>query len=243
MRTNFLDVEFDRLTKDEVLDRLSSVTSADPFTYLVTPNVDHLVKLDRDLYPGLRPILRDARYCLCDSRVLSRLALLSGIDLPVVPGSDLTAALFDHIIAPGDRIAVVGGDEAMAAALCQRFPHVEFVHCQPPMGLRSDDRALQETADFVTAQKARFTFLAVGFPQQEMVAARAARDPAARGMALCIGASLEFLTEHQKRAPRIVQRLGVEWAWRLAREPRRLWRRYLIEGPAIFGIAWRWRRR
>ena len=61
------------------------------------------------------------------------------------------------------------------------------------------------------------------------------------GTALCIGASVEFLVGAQVRAPKVLRRAGVEWAWRLLRQPRRLARRYLIDGLAIFPIVWRWR--
>jgi exopolysaccharide biosynthesis WecB/TagA/CpsF family protein len=61
-------------------------------------------------------------------------------------------------------------------------------------------------------------------------------------VALCIGASIEFLSGARRRAPRWMQRAGLEWAFRLLSEPRRLWRRYIVEGPRIFVIWYRWRR-
>ena len=70
----------------------------------------------------------------------------------------------------------------------------------------------------------------------------AAAFPGATGMALCIGASLDFITERQRRAPRVMQRLSIEWVHRLASDPKRMWRRYLLEGPRIFLLAARHRR-
>jgi exopolysaccharide biosynthesis WecB/TagA/CpsF family protein len=61
----------------------------------------------------------------------------------------------------------------------------------------------------------------------------------ARGTALCVGASLRFLSGEERRAPHLVQRAGFEWAWRLAQDPRRLARRYLRDDPAILGLLWR----
>jgi exopolysaccharide biosynthesis WecB/TagA/CpsF family protein len=106
------------------------------------------------------------------------------------------------------------------------------------MGLRHDRVARQAAADFIAHSKCRFTFLAVGSPQQELIAAQVT---GATGFGLCIGAALEFLTGDQVRAPRAFQKTGMEWAYRLASNPRRLWRRYLIEGPKIFRLASRWR--
>jgi exopolysaccharide biosynthesis WecB/TagA/CpsF family protein len=79
-------------------------------------------------------------------------------------------------------------------------------------------------------------------PQQEMIAHAIAAQSGARGTALCIGASIDFLTGRARRAPRWMQRLSIEWLHRLLSDPARLWRRYLIEGPRIFAMAWRWRK-
>jgi len=237
-RVEFLNLHFDRLTFNQVKGRLRAVTAATPYGYVVTPNVDHIVQVDRQ--PKLRPVYEDAKLCLSDSRILRLLALLAGIRLPLVAGSDLSASLFKSIIKPGDRIAVVGANAVALDRLRDRYPDVEFLHHAPPMGLKSNAKARHEAAAFVASAKARFSLMAVGSPQQEMIAHEAGQIPGASGMALCIGAGLEFLTGDQKRAPRLLQLLGLEWAHRLAKNPRRLGRRYLIEGPRIFGIYTRW---
>jgi exopolysaccharide biosynthesis WecB/TagA/CpsF family protein len=103
-------------------------------------------------------------------------------------------------------------------------------------------RARTSAAEFISDQKVRFSFICVGSPQQEMIAVEAAKLGTASGMAFCIGAALEFITGQTKRAPVLARRLGLEWAHRLLTDPRRLWRRYLVEGPAIFLLAYRWRK-
>ncbi len=110
------------------------------------------------------------------------------------------------------------------------------------MGLRYNQRAMNVAADHVARSGARFTFLAVGSPQQELLARHIASRPESRGCTLCIGASLAFIAGREIRAPKPLQKLGLEWGWRLAQNPSRLWRRYLVEGPKIFLIAWRWKR-
>jgi len=241
MRTNrveFLDLQFDRLPFSQVEDRLRAVTADTPYGYIVTPNVDHMVRLSSA--PELRPLYNSADLCLCDSRILRFLARLTGIDLPLVAGSDLSASLFDGVIQPGDRIAIVGATPAFLDRLRARYPDVEFLHHVPPMGLRTNAEARSEAAAFLASVKARFGFVTVGSPQQEMIAREAGQTPGAGGVALCVGAGLEFITGDQKRAPRQLQLLGLEWAHRLATNPRRLWRRYLVEGPRIFAIYLAW---
>lgn len=240
-RREFLKVGFDRFSMDQVLARLSTAGDEAPFAYVVTPNVDHVVRLNEDRGDTeLGPVYDDADLCLCDSKVLNLLARLRGVRLPVVPGSELTARLFKEIIRPGDRIAIVGGNEKLLHQLESRYPQVLFLHHRPPMGLRKDAAARSEAAKFIAKSHARFSFIAVGSPQQEVIAAEAKRIMGARGTALCIGASLDFLTGQEKRAPRVLQRLGLEWAHRLLNNPRRMWRRYLVEGPRVFLLAYRW---
>jgi exopolysaccharide biosynthesis WecB/TagA/CpsF family protein len=241
-RSDFLGVRFDRMSKDQTLERLSEVRPETPYSYVVTPNVDHLVRLheSQGTSRSLKPVYDDADLCLCDSRILQLLAGLRGVDLPVVPGSELTALMFDKVIRPGDRIAIIGGDRELVDGLRIRFPRVEFVQHCPPMGLRDNPAARREAAAFIAGSGARFTFIAVGSPQQEMIASEAGTIAGAAGTALCVGASLEFLTGKIKRAPRLAQQLRLEWAHRLLSDPRRMWRRYLVEGPRIFLLTYRW---
>ena len=238
-RINFLDVQFDRLDFNDVKAWLRSATSETPYAFVVTPNVDHLVRIERE--PELRSLYESADLCVCDSRILKLLARLRSIKLPLVPGSDLCAALFKDVIADGDRIAIIGSDQRCVEQLKTRFPLTDIRHFEPPMGLRSNPDARRMAADFIASSRARFNFIAVGSPQQEMIA-KAVRDiGGAGGIGLCIGAGLDFIVGKQQRAPELLQRMGLEWAHRLGTNPRRLWRRYLVEDIRILPIWLRWR--
>lgn len=239
----YLGVDFDPRDTAVLLAEIADRPADAPFAYIVTPNVDHVIRLhgaQRD--DRLAAAYDKAAMRLCDSRVLARIGRLDGVRLPVTPGSDLTACLLEDIVRPGDRLAIVGGDGQTLAMLRSRLPDVVIAQHIPPMGMRSNPAAMAEAARFVAEARARFTFLAVGSPQQEYLALAIADRGDAQGIGLCIGASIDFLTGRARRAPQWVQRSGLEWAHRLLSEPRRLWRRYLVEGPRIFLIAWRERR-
>lgn len=242
-RTRFLDIDFDVMSTEELLSRIDAVQPVSPYEYLVTPNVDHVVRLHKQgpQIPGLAEAYARADLCTCDSRVLARLAKWRKVDLPVIPGSDLAELMFDRIIRPGDHITIVGGDAPLLAALQVRYPGVQFAQHCPPMGLLRNPKARRDAAEFIAREKGRFAFICVGSPQQELIAAEAAQV-GANGLSLCVGAALEFLADRHKRAPALVRKLGIEWAHRLLTNPRRLWRRYLIEGPAIFVLVYKWNR-
>lgn len=239
-RGAFLDLDFDRLDLPTAVARVVALAAEPSFSYIVTPNVDHIVQLHRSDDQRQKSSYRDAKLCLCDSRILARLAHWSGIELPVVAGSDLTRQLLVAALPPAS-IAVIGGDALLHPELEAMFPRFAWQFHQPPMGVRHDPQARSRIADFVETAHADVIFLAIGAPQSEIICAELLDRGRARGVALCIGASLEFLTGAKDRAPVWMQRAGLEWLYRLLSEPRRLWRRYLIDGPRIFAIWWAWR--
>lgn len=242
-RRDFLDVTLDLLTIDQVVSMLAQARTDVPFRYIVTPNTDHVVQLaGTDLASeDLRAPYRLAWLQLCDSRIVAWLARSKGISVPVVPGSDLAARVFAEALRPDDRIAIVGSSPESVRVLEERYPGVTILHHHPPMGLRYNPAAIDAAAEFVASCRARIIFFVMGSPQQEMVAAQVVRMGNATGTGLCVGAAIDFLVGKVHRAPVFLQKAGLEWAYRLATNPRRLWRRYLVEGPRIFPLVARWR--
>ena len=241
-QTRFLDIDFDLLDMADTEHWLTDRSTETPFTYIVTPNVDHVVKLEQaPANAEIRRAYDGAALRLCDSRIVAKLGRLRGIDLPVVPGSDLTAHLVTRIAAPGDRLCLIGGDAAMLADLRALRPDLDIVQHVPPMGMLKKPEAMTEAVAFVKDAQARFTLLAVAMPQQEILGLRVSQAGGAVGVGLCIGASLDFLTGRKARAPLWMRKASLEWLHRLLSEPGRLWRRYLVEGPRIFLLTLRWR--
>ena len=238
----FLGLRFAPIALAAALDRI--VARADegaPFAYVVTPNVDHVVSLPRE-YERRAPLYETAWLTLNDSRILEVLARRSGLALPACPGADLTTALFDRID-PAEPVIIVGGSEATIGGLQRRYKLTDVRWHAPPMGLADTPAAIARAAQFIAAHRARFVFLALGAPQQEMVAMAALERGDCSGVGLCIGASLDFLAGVQRRAPPWMRTQRLEWLHRLMREPGRLGRRYLRDGPAIFAIWRGWRKR
>jgi exopolysaccharide biosynthesis WecB/TagA/CpsF family protein len=208
----------------------------DRYGYVVTPNADHMVRLHEDA--SFRAIYAAASYILLDSRFLSHvLRITKGIRLPVCTGSDMTAKLFSDVISPEDSLVLIGGRDEQARQLAERYGLRRLAHFNPPMGFIHDPKAVEACLSFVEAHSPfRFCLLAVGTPQGEAVALQLKARGIACGLTLCIGASINFLTGDERRAPLWMQRCGMEWFFRLVRAPGRLSNRYLVRGPRVFGL-------
>jgi exopolysaccharide biosynthesis WecB/TagA/CpsF family protein len=232
---DLLHFRFDNMSLTDAAERIARRAVGLPFCYVVTPNVDHINRVFLD-HPDLLPIYHAARLCLCDSRILAKMARWISIDMHVVPGSSLVAALFERYIERDDPMTIIGGTEEMVRLLRTKFGMTQIHHYNPPMGFLNDAIEVEKCVDFVAEHAGRFVFLAVGSPQQEILASRIARSGKAVNVGLCVGASLNLLVGIEQRAPLWMQERGLEWLHRLIENPRRMWHRYLVRGPRIFSI-------
>lgn len=235
-RHSFLGASFDQLPYASVVRLIGETKGKDGFRYVVTPNVDHVVRLSR--MPQLNSCYDEAWLSLCDSRPMSWLAhFMPPLSLPRVTGADLTAGLFAEVIAAGDRVSIIASNEEVVQRMHEKYPALDLHTYIPPHGFADHPVEMMRCIDFILASKADFTFIAVGSPQSEKLAFAVSQEPTARGICLCVGASLEFLTGIKKRAPRWMQSLGIEWLHRLGSDPKRLWRRYVFAFPPFARLA------
>lgn len=229
--TRFMTLDFADGDRAALLERVVEMTRG-PYAYVVTPNVDHVIKLmdgrvGADVYQG-------ADLKICDSRILSHLARLKGKRLSVYPGSDMTADLLGSKAARELTIAVFGPDRGAFDDLVACYPQARLVFLDAPMLV--PDTPVWGTAVRAAAEAEWDVLLAcVSFPKQERFAHALRLAGRSHGVTLCVGASVDFLTGRQQRAPQIFQTLSLEWLHRLLSQPRRMFRRYVIEGPAIVG--------
>jgi N-acetylglucosaminyldiphosphoundecaprenol N-acetyl-beta-D-mannosaminyltransferase len=239
-RISLLGLDFHDLDVAQAASRIAARPAGEPFSYVVTPNADHLVRISRN--PALRSVYRNAELCLLDSRAVAGLARVLGLTVPsVTPGSDLTAHLLAHHLEPNERITIIGLSPVWLPALMSACGLARPAHHNPPFGFERDPAAIEEIVSFIRANPTRLIFLAVGSPRQEILAAAITAAGGATGTALCIGASLEFLANARRRAPEMFRRRGLEWLFRFATHPRRLFRRYMIDSPVVIGLLVRQR--
>lgn len=229
--TRFMTLEFADGGRPALLDRVAAMARGS-YTYVVTPNVDHVIKLmdgrvEADVY-------RAADLKVCDSRILAHLARLRGKTLAVYPGSDLTADLLASPAAEGLTFGVFGPDRAAFDDLVARYPGRRFTFIDAPM-LTPGSPGWVSAVDEAARADWDVLLACVSFPKQERFAHALRAAGRKTGVTLCVGASVDFLTGRQHRAPRLYRQLSLEWLHRLMTQPRRMFRRYVLEGPAIFG--------
>jgi exopolysaccharide biosynthesis WecB/TagA/CpsF family protein len=230
-------IEFYRGRQRELIEDLIAVEGA-PFRYLVTANINHIVLLEHDA--RFREAYQHAAHRVCDSRVLFPLLqrFNAGIAEPI-PGSTLTRSMMSIAQEKRWPVTVLGCGDDVMARLKLFYPSVTFHHYNPPMGFIDDPAEVDYCVRFIQQHPARMTVFSVGSPRQEILAHEVFTRGGAKGVGLCVGASLTFLSGKVKRAPRWVQRLSLEWLHRLCSEPRRLARRYAVDAYRILPIILR----
>jgi N-acetylglucosaminyldiphosphoundecaprenol N-acetyl-beta-D-mannosaminyltransferase len=201
------------------------LSAANEFLYVVTPNADHIMRMAER--PALRAIYDKAWLCLNDSRVVQLLLRAGGLELPVVRGSDLAAELLGSQWIRGKRVVVIGGDERVSRWLNSLAgPDIAF-HYNPPMGFIQSRDEIDRVVEFIEQCLPAVVFLAVGSPNQEIVADACLRRGLRGGIAFCVGAGILMAAGIERRAPAAFRFAGLEWLYRLARDPKRLAGRYL----------------
>ena len=236
-QVTILNATLDNLTLEELLARFES-------GFLVTPNVDHLMKLQRDAH--FYQCYQGADYTVCDSRLvylLSRL-MFPGTGLRAqITGSDFFPAFCDyHGQRPdGARIFLLGGTERSVAEAAERINRrigrdIVVGYYSPPFGFEKNAAETAGIIGRVNASGADTLAVGVGAPKQECwIAAHREQMPEVARF-LAIGATIEFESGNLKRAPRWMTSMGIEWLFRLSQEPSRLSRRYLIEDMPFFWL-------
>jgi N-acetylglucosaminyldiphosphoundecaprenol N-acetyl-beta-D-mannosaminyltransferase len=218
--------------------------------WIATANLDHLRRLQR---PGeFRRVYETATIVVADGMPLVWASRLQGTPVPErVAGSDLIRSLSVAAGRHGRSVFLLGGDpgtaDIAASALRAASPglHVVGTHC-PPFGFERDDARIAALSAEIAAAVPDIVFVALGSPKQEVLIERL-RGTLPRAWWIGVGISFSFVAGTVRRAPPWMQRFGLEWAHRLAQEPRRLWSRYLCSGPPfvlrLFGSALfhRWR--
>jgi N-acetylglucosaminyldiphosphoundecaprenol N-acetyl-beta-D-mannosaminyltransferase len=230
----------DRCTFAEALASIAGLVDRGRGGMVFTPNVDHVVMVGED--PAFQRAYAAADLSLADGMPVVWASHLLGQPVPEkISGSDLAPALMELAEVRGFRVYLLGGAPGVAELasrnLRRTHPRLQIVGTSSPrIDLSQPPELRRDVLAEIQRAAPDLVLVALGAPKQElwMHEARQALRPA---VLLGVGASIDFLAGTARRAAPWVSAAGLEWLYRLAHEPRRLWRRYLLRGPRFLGIV------
>lgn len=232
-----LDTAIDNLTLEETADRIGAMLDEGGYRYVVTPNIDHLMRLRHDQV--FRQAYENAALRVPDGVPLLWAANFLGTPLKGrVNGTDLFELLAKRAASRGDRLFLMGGNpgaaDRAARVLTEHYPGliIAGTHC-PPFGFDRDESQNAAIQEMIRESGANLLFVGLGAPRQELWLERYGPGCGVHA-AVGIGVSFSLVAGEIPRAPVWMQRTGLEWFWRLTREPGRLWKRYLIDDLPFF---------
>lgn len=225
-------VRFHALTEQQAVAAILDAVAAGRGGWVVTPNLAILRAIARSA--DVRRLVAGADLVLADGVPVLWASRLQGTPLPqTAPGSSLVFTLAAGAAQRQASIFLLGGNpgvaELAARRLRERSPGLAVAGTlSPPFGFEDDPAELRRIREAVAAARPDIVFVGLGFPKQERLIAEL-RDVLPHAWFIGVGIALSFAAGDLPRAPVVLRRLGLEWLYRLAQEPRRLYRRYLVE--------------
>lgn len=231
-KIDILNIKIQSIPLSDLLSRLQS-------GILFTPNVDHIVKLqkDKEFYEAYN----EADWIVCDSKILNHAAKFLGMEFKeVIPGSSFLPAYYlHHKENRNTRIFLLGAKEGVALNAMKKINDkvgwnmVVGAH-SPSYGFENNESECAEIVDIINKSNSNVLVVGVGAPKQEKWIIKYRSQLPNVKLFMALGATIDFEAGNIKRAPAVYQRFNLEWLYRLIKEPKRLWRRYLIEDTPFF---------
>jgi N-acetylglucosaminyldiphosphoundecaprenol N-acetyl-beta-D-mannosaminyltransferase len=199
-----------------------------------TPNVDHLMKMQRN--QEFYRIYQEADYKVCDSKILMYVCKFLGASIrEKISGSDLFPAFYNYYKHDDNiKIFLLGAQEGVAQTARQNINahlgrNMVIAAHSPSFGFEKKESECQEIVDYINASGATVLAIGVGAPKQEFWIAKYKDKLINVKIFLAIGATIDFEAGNLKRSPKWMSEIGLEWLYRLLSEPKRLWKRYLLD--------------
>lgn len=230
--TAFLNTNIQVITQHELLKELKKGV-------VITPNVDHLVKLQKD--KEFYEVYKKAEWVICDSKILYMLSKLLKAPLPeAIPGSSFFTAFYEyHQNDPNCKIFLLGAAEGIAIKAMERINQkvgrniVVGAH-SPSYGFEKKPEECEKLVHIINESGANVLLVGVGAPKQEKWIMKYRNEMPGIDIFMGLGATIDFEAGTLKRAPIFWQKIGMEWLYRCLKEPKRLFKRYFVDDMQFF---------
>lgn len=245
-RISFMNTVVDNLTMQEAISAIDGLIKKRQPSYIVTPNVDHIVQLEKN--DELQKAYQNSALVLTDGKPLIWISRLYRTPIKEkVSGSDLFPLLCELSTQKGYTMYFLGAAEGVAAKAAQnlqrQYQGLKIAGTySPPYGFEKDEKETDQIVQMVRKVSPDILILGLGAPKQEVFAYRYCRQLQVP-VTLGLGASLDFEAGNIERAPTWMCDHGLEWFYRLCKEPKRMFKRYIINDSKIVKLIWKYRRR
>lgn len=241
-RIKILNTEVDNLTMDEAIQRIEQLILSKKPSYVVTPNVDHIVKLEQD--KEFQNVYKEADLILTDGMPLIWISKLKKNPIKEkVSGSDLFPRVCKLAADKGYKVFLLGAAEGIAARAAEnlrsKYNGLNIVGTySPSYGFEKKEDEIEKIIEMINEVKPDILAVGLGAPKQEKFLYKY-RKKLNVPVSLAIGASIDFEAGNMNRAPKWMQNIGLEWLYRLYQEPGRMARRYLIDDIKIIKLLFK----
>lgn len=242
-RIKFLNTEVDNLTMDEAVQRIEQLILSKKPSYVVTPNVDHIVKLEED--EEFQNVYREADLIVTDGMPLIWISKFKGTKIKEkVSGSDLFPKVCDLAAKKRYTVFLLGAAEGVAEKasenLKDKYTGLNVVGTySPSYGFEKKEEEIEKIIEMINEVNPDILAVGLGAPKQEKFLYNY-KNKLNVPVSLAIGASIDFEAGNIERAPEWMQNTGLEWLYRLCKEPKRMFKRYLIDDMKIFKLIFKY---
>lgn len=242
-RMKFLNTEVDNLTMNEAVQKIEQLILSKKPSYVVTPNVDHIVKLETD--KEFQQVYKEADLILTDGMPLIWISKLKNNPIKEkVSGSDLFPEVCKLAANKGYKVFLLGAAEGVAVKAAEnlkaKYKGLNIAGTySPSYGFEKKEDEIQQIIKMINEVKPDVLAVGLGAPKQEKFLYNY-RNQLNVPVALAIGASIDFEAGNIDRAPEWMQRSGLEWFYRLCKEPKRMFKRYLVDDMKIFRLVFKY---
>lgn len=243
-RIKFMNTDIDNLTMAETLNEIDKLIQKKNCSYVVTPNVDHIVRLEKD--EELQKVYKNASLILTDGKPL--IWISKWYKTPIkekISGSDLFPKVCELAANKNYTMYLLGAAEGVADTaaknLMKKNPGLNVVGTySPPFGFEKNEQEMNKIKTQIQEVHPDILIVGLGCPKQEKFMYYHCKElgvPISFGL----GASIDFEAGNIKRAPKWMSNHGLEWLYRFSKEPKRLFKRYFVDDLKIIKVARKYR--
>lgn len=243
-RIKFMKTCIDNLTMSETLNEIDKLIQKKICSYVVTPNVDHIVRLEKD--EELQKVYKNASLILTDGKPL--IWISKWYKTPIkekISGSDLFPKVCELAANKNYTMYLLGAAEGVADTaaknLMKKYPGLNIVGTySPPFGFEKNEQEMNKIKTQIQEVHPDILIVGLGCPKQEKFMYYHCKElgvPISFGL----GASIDFEAGNIKRAPKWMSNHGLEWLYRFSKEPKRLFKRYFVDDLKIIQVARKYR--